>query len=234
MDAHNCLSRLELDTQFPSIVAPEDDGLDDMARDIDDPVLQHGRRIARSISDGMFKHGRTRRDNTGGTVAPTVAFCDCVLEHPEVTPPPCAQVAPINAEHAGCVGESNPRSLPSTLAASGSAAREGRPQSTRSTLAALGSATPRTLPSTLAASGSAMAVPCPLSTLVTSVRFAELPKVLKGSFPKTFLTSFQEMVWLLMALFFSFQYDGWTFEGSRSWSDKRLWGSLGEDRLSRG
>ncbi len=32
-----------------------------------------------------------------------------------------------------------------------------------------------------------------------------------------------------MALFFSFQYDGWTFEGSRSWSDKRLWGSLGED-----
>ena len=154
---HNCLSRLELDTQFPSIVAPEDDGLDDMARDIDDPVLQHGRRIARSISDGMFKHGRTRRDNTGGTVAPTVAFCDCVLEHPEVTPPPCAQVAPINAEHAGCVGESNPRSLPSTLAASGSAAREGRPQSTRSTLAALGSATPRTLPSTLAASGCALA-----------------------------------------------------------------------------
>ncbi len=133
--------------------------------------------------------------------ATVVAIVVARRPRPEVTPPPCAQVAPINAEHAGCVGESNPRSLPSTLTASGSAAREGRPQSTRSTLAALGSATPRTLPSTPAASGSAMiqrtlflnkcpldSVPCPLSALVTSVRFAELPKVPRGSFPKTILT----------------------------------------------
>ena len=61
---HALLSRDELDRRFPALEPPEDDGLDDIAQDEDDAVLQHGQELAREIADCMAKHGRTRRDRT--------------------------------------------------------------------------------------------------------------------------------------------------------------------------
>ena len=63
---HNVLGRAELDERFPSIHAPEDDELDDFARDEDDAMLQHGRSIASAIAEDMAKFGRTRSERSPG------------------------------------------------------------------------------------------------------------------------------------------------------------------------
>ena len=59
---HNCLSRLELDNRFPPLEAPEDECLEDVACDEDDPLLQYGRKVAQQIAEDMAVRGRTRRD----------------------------------------------------------------------------------------------------------------------------------------------------------------------------
>ena len=61
---HVALNHEEMDQQFPSLTAPEHDGLDDADRDENDAMLRYGQSIARSIADGMVRHGRTRRDHT--------------------------------------------------------------------------------------------------------------------------------------------------------------------------
>ncbi len=63
---HNVLGRAELDERFPSIHAPEDDELDDFARDEDDAMLQHGRSIASAIAEDMARFGRTRSERSPG------------------------------------------------------------------------------------------------------------------------------------------------------------------------
>ncbi len=59
---HNELGREQLDLLFPSIIAPSDEGLEDIVRDEDDEMLKHGMRIAAKISEDMTKHGRTRQN----------------------------------------------------------------------------------------------------------------------------------------------------------------------------
>ncbi len=59
---HTELSTAQLDAAFPSIQAPEDDGLDDLARDEADVTLAAGLRIAEDIAHDMAQHGRTRRE----------------------------------------------------------------------------------------------------------------------------------------------------------------------------
>ena len=51
----------DLDTRYPSIVAPDDDCLDDMATDECDPVCQTGLRAAEEIRRTMRVDGRRRR-----------------------------------------------------------------------------------------------------------------------------------------------------------------------------
>ena len=41
---HNCMSEADLDREYPSIVPPEDDHLDDIVNDDDDKVYQAGLR----------------------------------------------------------------------------------------------------------------------------------------------------------------------------------------------
>ena len=59
---HLALSDEDIDRRFPSLVAPDDEGLDDIIRDEDDAMLQHGIKMANDISENMLKYGRTRRD----------------------------------------------------------------------------------------------------------------------------------------------------------------------------
>ena len=63
---HNCLGRLELDNRFPPLEAPEDECLEDVACDEDDPLLQYGRKVAQQIAEDMAVRGRTRRDAREG------------------------------------------------------------------------------------------------------------------------------------------------------------------------
>ena len=65
---HLALTEEELDRRFPGIQAPEDEHLDDIAKDDDDMMLKHGTKIANDISEGMLKHGRTRRDCVAGAL----------------------------------------------------------------------------------------------------------------------------------------------------------------------
>ena len=65
---HIALTERELDSRFPRLVAPEDEDLEDVARDTDDRMLQHGYKIAREIAEGMLRNGRTRRDCVDGTL----------------------------------------------------------------------------------------------------------------------------------------------------------------------
>ncbi len=58
---HTEMGRAQLDLLFPDIMAPPDEGLDDIARDSDDGTLQTGIRIAEKIAEGMARYGRTRR-----------------------------------------------------------------------------------------------------------------------------------------------------------------------------
>ena len=63
---HLVLSEEDINRRFPSLIAPDDEGLDDLIRDADDQMLQHGIKVANDISDNMLKHGRTRRDYITG------------------------------------------------------------------------------------------------------------------------------------------------------------------------
>ena len=56
----------DLDAQFPSMKAPEDDGLEDINKDEDDEMLKEGMQIAANIAEEMIRHGRTRREHRGG------------------------------------------------------------------------------------------------------------------------------------------------------------------------
>ena len=70
---HNSLSTAELDRDFPSIVAPKDEHLDDIVNDDDDKVLQAGLREVEKIRQTMRTQGRRRRplreDSTHGTLS---------------------------------------------------------------------------------------------------------------------------------------------------------------------
>ncbi len=59
---HHELDAAALDREYPSLVAPPDDGLQDIVDDAEDSVYQHGMEIAQGISESMAQHGRTRRD----------------------------------------------------------------------------------------------------------------------------------------------------------------------------
>ena len=65
---HVTLSRGDIDTQFPSLEAPDDEGLEDPIKDSDDTMLEHGMKIATKISENMLKYGRTRRDCLDGVL----------------------------------------------------------------------------------------------------------------------------------------------------------------------
>ena len=78
---HTELSTAQLDAAFPSIQAPEDDGLDDLVRDEADATLAAGLRIAEDIAHDMAQHGRTRRggrpEATPVTAEPACALSCC-------------------------------------------------------------------------------------------------------------------------------------------------------------
>ena len=59
---HHELDAAALDREYPSLVAPPDDGLQDIVDDAADSVYQHGLEVAQEISESMAQHGRTRRD----------------------------------------------------------------------------------------------------------------------------------------------------------------------------
>ncbi len=68
---HTSLNRQELDDRFPSLQAPDDESLEDVVRDGDDPLLQYGHKIAQRITEDMAVRGRTRHDadaRDGGTL----------------------------------------------------------------------------------------------------------------------------------------------------------------------
>ena len=58
---HLALSQEELDELHPSLVPPEDERLDDLVVDDEDPVYQKGMRLAGEIRDETSLRGRTRR-----------------------------------------------------------------------------------------------------------------------------------------------------------------------------
>ena len=57
---HCEMAKEQLDLEYPSLVAPPDDDLQDVQDDAADAVYQHGLRIAESIAVDMAVHGRTR------------------------------------------------------------------------------------------------------------------------------------------------------------------------------
>ena len=63
---HLEMNATDLDAQFPSMNAPEDDGLEDLNKDEDDDLLKEGMQIAADIAEEMVRHGRTRREHRGG------------------------------------------------------------------------------------------------------------------------------------------------------------------------
>ena len=58
---HLVMTKEELDAQFPSIVAPEEELLGDNDQDENDAVYQHGMELAGEIARNMQVHGRRRR-----------------------------------------------------------------------------------------------------------------------------------------------------------------------------
>jgi hypothetical protein len=60
---HLAMGNERLDAEYPSIVAPPDEDLEDPVNDEHDTVLQYGLGIASGIADDMARYGRTRRDN---------------------------------------------------------------------------------------------------------------------------------------------------------------------------
>jgi hypothetical protein len=57
---HLTYSASELDARYPPLVAPEDDGLEDLAEDRRDGVFQHGLGIAEEIRAAVAAEGRRR------------------------------------------------------------------------------------------------------------------------------------------------------------------------------
>ena len=57
---HRVWSGLELDRRFPSITAPEDDGLCDLMDDRADAVYQKGVQLSKQIQAETLQHGRRR------------------------------------------------------------------------------------------------------------------------------------------------------------------------------
>ena len=57
---HRMWSGLELDKRFPSIIAPEDDGLHDFTDDRADVVYRRGVQISEHIQAETLQHGRRR------------------------------------------------------------------------------------------------------------------------------------------------------------------------------
>ena len=65
---HLALTADELDRRFPTLVAPDDEDPEDITKDTEDHMLQYGIKIANEISEGMLRHGRTRRDCLDGSL----------------------------------------------------------------------------------------------------------------------------------------------------------------------
>ena len=72
---HNSLSQHELDQDYPSIVPPEDNRLDDIVNDSDDKVLQAGLREVEKIRQTMRSQGRRRRPLKNDTTHGTLSLC---------------------------------------------------------------------------------------------------------------------------------------------------------------
>ena len=72
---HNSLSQHELDRDYPSIVPPEDDRLDDIVNDSDDKVFQAGLREAEKIRQTMRVQGRRRRPLKSNATHGTLSLC---------------------------------------------------------------------------------------------------------------------------------------------------------------
>ncbi len=64
---HRDLNDEALDAQYPPLVAPEDEALDDLQDDGEDATLQHGLRVAREIQRQTEAQGRRRRPEGGDT-----------------------------------------------------------------------------------------------------------------------------------------------------------------------
>ena len=57
---HYQMTTEQLDLEYPSLVAPPDDDLQDAHDDTADTVYQHGLKIAEGVAEDMAVHGRTR------------------------------------------------------------------------------------------------------------------------------------------------------------------------------
>jgi hypothetical protein len=59
---HLVLNAEDLELQFPSIEAPEEDQYEDLVKETDDIIFNHGMKLAERIVEDMFAKGRTRDD----------------------------------------------------------------------------------------------------------------------------------------------------------------------------
>ena len=59
---HRLFDDTELDSLYPAFVAPAEVDNPDVTKDIDDPVLQHGWKLASEICKAMQAFGRTKRE----------------------------------------------------------------------------------------------------------------------------------------------------------------------------
>ena len=67
---HLMYSAAELDTRYPPLEAPPDDGLADVADDRRDGVYQHGLKLASEIRAQVATQGRKRRPLGQGSTPP--------------------------------------------------------------------------------------------------------------------------------------------------------------------
>ena len=80
---HLTYSAEELDARYPPLVAPEDDGLEDLADDGQDQVYQHGLGIARQIRADVAVQGRRRRPEASSGAG--VSFVNDTTASPRLT-----------------------------------------------------------------------------------------------------------------------------------------------------
>ena len=97
------LGKVELDERFPPLKAPRDEDLSDLANDQHDAMLGHGPKIARSITEEMTKHGRTRKR----VVADDETVSMFVCEDDQCECPEESEHAPTNPAQLNCPAGNN-------------------------------------------------------------------------------------------------------------------------------
>ncbi len=101
---HLSLTSEELDKRFPSLVAPDEELLNDDDHYAQDLVLQHGFTLAEKIAEGMVATGRTRHDplsNVEDRVDSAVGTDPCGPDVPSCAYGSRAQTPPLRT--LGCV-----------------------------------------------------------------------------------------------------------------------------------